>query len=251
MTNDDTTKPPTPETHAGRSPSETGADTGTSPSDDNADGQGSDNSPSDEASSDSSTQSRVDRIRGAAEAMLLAADEPLTVGTIADAVADKMAGVTDARVRTALEQIRLDFSGSARGIHLEKVAGGMELRTNPEFHGMLESFVESSPISLSRASLETLAIVAYRQPITRADIEEIRGVNSQGVLSTLEEARLVHVVGQLDDLGQPHLYGTTNRFLELFGLDDLTELPTLSESERDALEELYDDELEAFDDEFE
>lgn len=238
MSNEENTKPPTPETHAGRSASD-GVDSS------REDRQGK------ERTDEGTRGSLVDRIKGCIEALLLAADQPLEVGTIADTVREHFDDATDGRVRTAIERLRLDLSGDTRGIHLEKVSGGLELRTNPAYGEVISSYVERSPISLSRAALETLAIVAYRQPITRADVEEIRGVNSQGVLRTLEEARLVDVVGQLDDIGQPHLYGTTNRFLETFGLEDLTDLPTLTESERDSLEELYDDELEAFDEEFE
>jgi segregation and condensation protein B len=191
----------------------------------------------------------IDRIQGVLEAILLAADEPLDRSTLATAFDDD--NIETVHVERALERLELTYSGEGRGIHLTEVAGGFELRTNPAFHTEIRQLVEAKPVELSRAALETLAIIAYRQPLTRADIEEIRGVNSSGVLRTLQECELVEVVGRLDDLGRPHIYGTTDRFLSFFGFDDLTDLPTLSESEHAELEDLYDQELDTFDEAFE
>ena len=190
--------------------------------------------------------SDLDHVQGAIESILLAADEPIE----RDALVDTFERYGAELVDKALSRLELTYSGPARGIHLEQVSGGWQLRTNPAFHDDVCKLVEAKPVKLSRAALETLAIVAYRQPVTRAEIEEIRGVNSSGVLRTLDECELVRVVGRLDDLGRPHVYGTTNRFLELFGLDELTDLPTLSEDEHEALESLYEDEMEKFDEAF-
>lgn len=187
-----------------------------------------------------------DEIQGAIEAVLLAADSPLTRDDFAQAFDDCDPKLVD----QALERIQLEFSGPARGIHLQRIADGWQLRTNPDYDQQLETLVESKPVNLSRAALETLAIIAYQQPVTRAEIDDIRGVDSSGVIRTLQDWELVRVVGRLDDLGRPHVYGTTDRFLEVFGLDDLTDLPTLSEDEHQSLQELYEDELDKFDDEF-
>jgi segregation and condensation protein B len=187
-----------------------------------------------------------DQIQGAIESILLAADSPLTRDDFAQAFDDCDPKLVD----QALERIQLEFSGPARGIHLQRIADGWQLRTNPDYDQQLETLVESKPVNLSRAALETLAIVAYQQPVTRAEIDDIRGVDSSGVIRTLQDWELVRVVGRLDDLGRPHVYGTTDRFLEVFGLEDLTDLPTLSEDEHQSLQELYEDELENFDEEF-
>lgn len=196
---------------------------------------------------DEEPKSESGRLQGAIEAILLAADKPIGRGELLSTFDSE----DERAVDRALERLELEFSGSGRGIHLEKVADGYQLRTNPDYHPAVTKHVEANPISLSRAAMEVLAVVAYRQPVTRAEIEEIRGVDSSGVIRTLTDCDLVRVIGRLDDLGRPHVYGTTDRFLELFGLDDLTELPTLSEDEYEALEELYEDELDRFDDEFE
>lgn len=194
----------------------------------------------------------LDRVQGALEAILLTSDSPMDRSTLADAFAEEELPTEEVglTIDRALERLKLEYSGSARGIHLVEVAGGLQFRTNPEYHANIQKLVEANPVRLSRAAMETLAIVAYQQPLTRAEVEEIRGVNSSGVLKTLEECDLIEVVGRLDDLGRPHIYGTTDRFLEFFGLDDLTDLPTLSEGEHQALEELYEEELENFDEEF-
>ena len=189
----------------------------------------------------------IDQIQGALESIFLAADGPVSRTELGEVFEETEERIVD----QALERLQLEYSGTAKGIHLQAVADGFEFRTNPSFDEDVRALVEASPVSLSRAALETLAIVAYRQPVTRAEIEDIRGVNSSGVLRTLDQCELVRVVGRLDDLGRPHVYGTTERFLEHFGLEALTDLPTLSEDEHQALEELYDEELEKFDEEFE
>ena len=234
---DDDSQPssaPTPESHGGsggspRSPSPRRA-------------------PSEGPSQQTQSPVDIDRVQGAVEAILLAADEPLDRSTLAKAFDEEP--VESEHIERVLERLRLTYSGEGRGIHLVEVAGGFQLRTNPAFHTEIRQLVEAKPVELSRAALETLAIIAYRQPLTRADIEEIRGVNSSGVLRTLQECELVEVVGRLDDIGRPHVYGTTERFLSFFGFDDLTDLPTLSESEHAELEDLYDRELDSFDDAF-
>lgn len=246
--NDETQATPTPEAHRPRGDSNRP------------------NAPSDEVESDASDEiersdettglSTLDRTQGALEAILLAAGEPLTSRQLEAALDERgFDDADDARtddlIGRAIERLQLEFSGPARGIHLEEVAGGYQFRTNPDYRERIRDLVEANPVSLSRAAKETLAIVAYRQPITRAEVEEIRGVDSSGVLRTLVEYDLIEQVGRLDDLGQPYLYGTTDRFLEHFGLSDLSELPELSEDEREDLERLREEDMETFDEAFE
>ncbi len=181
----------------------------------------------------------IDKVKAALEALLLASDEPLDRKMLQKCLPE----VDGDLLKRALENLRLEYSGTHRGIHLVEVAGGMQLRTNPAFKDTILQMYEAKPRKLSRAAMETLAIIAYQQPLTRADVEEIRGVDSSGVIRTLEEHDLVQTIGRLDDLGRPHIYGTTDRFLEFFGLDSLADLPTLDESEIEALHEMYADEL--------
>lgn len=181
----------------------------------------------------------LEKIKGIIEALLFASDEPLDPKTIGNVLTDVG---EDVRKR-ALQHLKLEYSGTHRGIHLAEVAGGYQLRTNPDFKDHILEMYESKPRKLSRAAMETLAIIAYQQPLTRADVEEIRGVDSSGVIRTLEDHELVHTIGRLDDLGRPHIYGTTERFLEFFGLESLADLPTLDESEMQNLEEMYEEEL--------
>lgn len=183
------------------------------------------------------------RLEGIIEALLLASDEPLSRTQIGNALSDTSEG----DVNRAVEALKLEYAGGFRGIHLAEVAGGLEFRTNPDFKDHILEMYESRPTKVSRAAMETLAIVAYQQPLTRAEIEDIRGVDCSGVIRTLQEYDLVKTVGRLDDLGRPHIYGTTARFLEFFGLESLEDLPMLDEEEMESLDELYQDELQNFD----
>jgi segregation and condensation protein B len=192
-------------------------------------------------SPESSEQDDLNRVKATLEALLLAGDERLDRKTLQKCLPEE----DHPLINGALENLRLEYSGPGRGIHLVEVAGGFQLRTNPDFSSQIRLMFEAAPRKLSRAALETLAIIAYRQPLTRADVEEIRGVDSSGVIRTLEDHELVRTIGRLDDLGRPHIYGTTRRFLEFFGLDDLADLPTLSASELEALDEMYADEMRA------
>jgi segregation and condensation protein B len=178
------------------------------------------------------------QVRAVVEALLLAAENPVSPGRLQTVLGEE---ASPELIGDALRTLELEYAGESRGIHLVRIAGGYQLRTNPAFGDQIRHFFESQPVRLSRAAMETLAIVAYRQPLTRAEIEDVRGVNSSGVLSTLRECDLVDIVGQLDDIGKPHLYGTTPRFLEFFGLDALSDLPTLEASELEALIEMHSD----------
>lgn len=171
----------------------------------------------------------VDSLKGCLEAIFFAADEPLARNQIAGLFPD----VQGELLERALRQLKLDFSGPARGIHLVEVGGGYQFRTNPDFNQAVLRLYAARPFKLSRAALETLAIIAYRQPVTRAQIDEIRGVDSSGMVKKLNELELITIVGRMDDIGRPNLYGTTQRFLQFFGLKSLSDLPTLDQLEID------------------
>jgi segregation and condensation protein B len=162
------------------------------------------------------------------EAALLAAPAPLAIAQLRrlfepEAEADLL--------RRLLEELRSDWSG--RGVELVQLASGWRFQTRPEYQIFLDRLKEERPPKYSRAVLETLAIIAYRQPVTRGDIEEIRGVGvSPNILKTLESRGWVDVVGHRDSPGRPALLATTRRFLDDLGLRSLTELPALTEIER-------------------
>lgn len=156
------------------------------------------------------------------EATLFASSTPLTVAEIARAD-DELDAAT---VREAIQALRDAYEAGERSFQIYELGDGFQILTRPEFASYLERFdsVPRSPY-LSGAALETLAIVAYRQPIGRIEIEEVRGVGASSVLRTLTDWELVEVVGRGEGLGRPLLYGTTQHFLEHFGLKDLSELP--------------------------
>jgi segregation and condensation protein B len=165
----------------------------------------------------------VDRLMPVLEAVVFAAADPLPVRRMRDAVE----GATTAEVKAALVALQRECSG--RGIRLVEVAGGWQFRTAPEHHEVVKRLFKERPFRLTRAAIETMAVVAYRQPVTRAEIEAIRGVDVSSVLELLIERRLVRVAGRRDVPGRPLVYTTTQDFLEMFGLKDLKSLPTLAE----------------------
>lgn len=162
------------------------------------------------------------------EAALLAASAPLAVGDLRQ-LFDVDPGADF--IRRVLEDLRADWSD--RGAELVQVASGWRFQTRPEYQVFLDRLKQEKPPRYSRAVLETLAIIAYRQPVTRGDIEDIRGVAvSPNVLKTLESRGWIDVVGHRDTPGRPALFATTRRFLDDLGLRSLTELPALTEIER-------------------
>jgi len=160
-------------------------------------------------------------------ALLFAAGRPVRLQKLA-----KVLKVSEAAVEDGLEQLRTQFDEMALGFSVEEISGGYQLRTVPQVAEMLRRIIKPRAKRLSRAAGETLAIIAYRQPIERSEIEAIRGVDALPVLKTLLEYKLIRVVGKLDSIGSPSLYGTTEVFLERFGLRDLSELPPLKEFEQ-------------------
>ncbi len=165
----------------------------------------------------------VERLPSILESLLLAADRPLTVEDLCGFVGERNHDI----VAQALTRLQADYE--PRGIQLAGVAGGFQLRTNPVNAPWVQRLLAQKPVRLTRAQLETLAIVGYRQPITRPEIDEIRGVDSGGTLKTLLDRALVRILGKKEEPGRPLLYGTTKEFLTFFNLRDLADLPTLRE----------------------
>ncbi|MDG1480481.1 MAG: SMC-Scp complex subunit ScpB [Myxococcota bacterium] len=162
-------------------------------------------------------------IEAALEALLLASDGPATIEQLNTWLEDP----GKRRVRSALYNLQTRWKRENRGIILVQVARGWQLRTDVRFSRWVATMRGGKPLRLSKAALETLAVVAYRQPVTRAEIEELRGVDSGGVLRMLCERQLTHVTGRAEVPGRPLIYGTTPGFLSMFGLRDLSDLPTL------------------------
>ena len=163
------------------------------------------------------------RLQSIVESLLFAADRPLGLRQLADLVEESEVE----RIRGAV--LAIEQSWRDRGVQLQEVAGGYQFRTHPANAGWVQRLLQQKPVRLSRQLLETLAICAYRQPITRPEIDEIRGVDSGGTLKTLMDRALVRILGKKEEPGRPLLYGTSKEFLEFFSLRDLKDLPTLRE----------------------
>ena len=161
------------------------------------------------------------------EALLLAAAEPVTAQRLAGVLGES----TVREVRELIEVLNGEYAEGGRGFRIEEVGGGYQLRTLPELAPWLQKLRPQPPLRLSRAALETLAIIAYKQPITRAELEHVRGVDVGAVVTSLVERKLVRIAGHREVPGRPMLYATTRRFLEIFGLGSLSDLPTLREIE--------------------
>jgi segregation and condensation protein B len=177
-------------------------------------------------------------IQAALEAIIYAADEPATLDQIAKAL-----GLEKAEVRAALDLLVANYQTDDRGIEVRKVAGGWKFYTKAQHHDVVRKFIKSlqPPLRLTMPALETLAVIAYKQPATIPEINEIRGVNVGGVIKTLLEKRLITTAGRKEVIGRPILYRTSKQFLMRFGLFDLDELPSLKEFEALAQAALGDD----------
>src|SRR5262245_62454960 len=177
--------------------------------------------PTAEAQPERPRERNPEKIRPALEALLFSSSRPVSEKDLADVLE-----ATREAVQGALARLEVSVQGSERGIRLEKVAGGWRFVTRPEFDALLRKFHEVTERSrLSLAALETLAIIAYRQPITLPEIQDIRGVNSSSVLKTLFEKKLITTAGKKAVVGTPFFYKTTPDFLMRFGLNELAELP--------------------------
>ncbi|HWT00557.1 MAG TPA: SMC-Scp complex subunit ScpB [Pyrinomonadaceae bacterium] len=161
------------------------------------------------------------------EALIFVSEEPLSVKALADVLKEDRGWI-----ETALEALAEEFNARNGGLHLREVAGGWQLATRPEHHEHVRAFLKSRPSAkLSLASLETLAVIAYKQPITVPEILEIRGVQSPSAIKTLLDKRLIKACGRKETVGRPMMYGTSKEFLLQFGLKDLTELPSIEDFE--------------------
>ena len=189
-------------------------------------------------------------IKGQIEAIIYAAEEPVTIEQIALVLKDAVVAectLADSglegsaldsevkkRVRAAIEELTADYANSDRGMEVRQVAGGYRMGTKPEHHDVVRHFAKNlkPPVRLSLPALETLAVIAYKQPVTAPEISEIRGVDTSGVLATLLDRKLITTAGRKQVIGRPILYKTSKEFLLRFGLKDVGELPTLEEFEK-------------------
>ena len=177
--------------------------------------------------------------KAALEAIIYAADEPATLEQLTKALGDEKLAV-----QASLDELAASYASEERGIEIRAVAGGYKMYTKPQQHDVVRRFIKSlrPPLRLSMPALETLAVIAYKQPVTSPEISEIRGVNTAGVISTLLDKRLITTAGRKEVMGRPILYKTSKEFLMRFGLSDLSELPSLKEFEALAREALGSDE---------
>jgi segregation and condensation protein B len=172
------------------------------------------------------------------EAIIYAAETPITLEQIVSLVRESVIAADDAdvksRVRSSLEELVAEFGGPDHGIEIRQVAGGYRMSTKPEQQEVVRNFAKSlkPPIRLSLPALETLAVIAYKQPVTVPEISEIRGVDSGGVIATLLDRKLITTAGRKQVIGRPILYKTTKEFLMRFGLKDVNELPSMEEFEK-------------------
>jgi segregation and condensation protein B len=178
-------------------------------------------------------------IQASLEAIIYAADEPATLDQISKAL-----GIEKPEARAALEQLTAAYQTEDRGIEVRKVAGGWKFYTKAQHHDVVRKFIKSlqPPLRLTMPALETLAVIAYKQPVTVPEINEIRGVHVGGVIKTLLEKRLITTAGRKEVIGRPILYRTSKQFMMRFGLSDLDELPSLKEFEALAQAALGSDE---------
>jgi segregation and condensation protein B len=177
-------------------------------------------------------------LKSALEAIIYAADEPATIEQLASVL-----GEEKHVVRAALDELVPSFASDERGVEIRAVAGGYRVYTKPQHHDLVRRFIKSlrPPLRLTMPALETLAVIAYKQPVTQPEIQEIRGVNCAGVIETLLEKRLITTAGRKQVIGRPILYRTSKDFLMRFGLGDVDELPSLKEFEALAREALGTD----------
>jgi segregation and condensation protein B len=178
-------------------------------------------------------------IQAGLEAIIYAADEPATIDQICKAL-----GIEKPEARAALDQLTATYQTEDRGIEVRKVAGGWKFYTKAQHHDVVRKFIKSlqPPLRLTMPALETLAVIAYKQPVTVPEINEIRGVHVGGVIKTLLEKRLITTAGRKEVIGRPILYRTSKQFMMRFGLSDLDELPSLKEFEALAQAALGSDE---------
>jgi segregation and condensation protein B len=169
----------------------------------------------------------MEDLKNIIESLLFVAEEPLTI----DRLKKIITGAQSQELRGALEELSADYETRQGGFYLNHVAGGYQIRTRPEYKEWIKHMLQPKPLRLSKAALETLAIIAYKQPVIRSDVEHIRGVDCGGVLRVLLERKFIRVLGRKEIPGRPLIYATTKRFLEVFDLKNLKDLPTPKEIE--------------------
>jgi len=169
----------------------------------------------------------MENIKHIIESLLFVAEEPLTV----DKVKRITAHAETKEIKDALAALSAEYQARQGGFYLDEVAGGYQIRTRPEYNEWIRKLIRPRPLRLSKAALETLVIIAYKQPIIRSDIEHLRGVDCGGVLRVLLERKLIRVLGRREIAGRPLIYATTKHFLEVFDLKNLKDLPTPKEIE--------------------
>ena len=167
------------------------------------------------------------------EALILSSPEPISAAKIADIIPYCDAG----QAKDLVNELNTEYVEQDRSFEIWEVAGGFQIRTRAEFSGYLQKLQKERALRLSQAALETMAIIAYRQPVTRAEIEDVRGVDAGATVKSLLDRQLIRIAGQREVPGRPMLYGTTRRFLEVFGLERLKDLPTLRELDELAREQ--------------
>ena len=161
------------------------------------------------------------------EALIFVSENPLSLERMKEAIG----GVQKKEIQRYLSELMEEYNRASRGFTLVEVAEGFQFRTRPEYAEWIKKLKKAKPLALTQPGLETLAIIAYKQPVVRGEIEKIRGVDSGGVLRTLLERKLIRILGKKDVPGKPLVYGTSRQFLEMFGLKDLSSLPTLKDME--------------------
>ena len=183
--------------------------------------------PAEEEAAEPHTVRSMAEMMAIIESLIFVADEPLSVKALADVLKEERGWI-----EMALEELVKEFNARNGGLHLREVAGGWQFATRPEHHEHVRAFLKSRPSAkLSLASLETLAVIAYKQPITVPEILEIRGVQSPSAIKTLLDKRLIKACGRKETIGRPMMYGTSKEFLLQFGLKDLSELPSIEDFE--------------------
>jgi segregation and condensation protein B len=169
----------------------------------------------------------TDDLKNIIESLIFVSENPLSVDRIQKIVSN----VQLSEIRSAIESLVQEYESRKGGFFLREVAGGYQFRTRPEYHEWIKKLIQPNPVRLTKAALETLAIIAYKQPVIRSDIEHIRGVDCGGIIRTLMERKFVRILGRKEIPGRPLIYATTKYFLEFFDLKDLKDLPSPKEIE--------------------
>jgi segregation and condensation protein B len=169
----------------------------------------------------------MEDLKNIIESLLFITEDPLTIDRL-----KKILAYEDTKaIRNAMQELSDDYEARKGGFYLCEVAGGFQIRTRPEYTQWIKRMIHPNPIRLSKAALETLAIIAYKQPVIRSDIEHIRGVDCGGIIRMLLTRKLIRILGRKEIPGRPLIYATTRHFLEVFDLKDLKDLPTPKEIE--------------------